>query len=359
MRQIWVTATGPPEVLRLREAPTPAPATDQVMVEVAYAGINFADIMARLGAYAGGPRVPFVPGLEAAGIVRAVGPESGSSAAALLGRKVVALVPTGGYSEQLCVPLAQAVPIPDDMPLEVAAALPVAYLTAYQALWVMGSVRAGNYVLVLGAGGSLGLAAVELCHLLGATVLAAASPGKHQTLIDRGVRHVIDYRSADLAVAVETITGGAGADLILDPLGAAHWRRSYAMLAPTGRLVLCGNAAAVPGMGPRPLAKLGADLRVVLSLFPALRLILDNRAVLGVHLGRMWQAGERVRSWLQQLFSWWQEGRLHPYAGRMFDLADAAAAHSVIQRRENIGKVLLSAAPDLAPAEDSDCAAAL
>ena len=249
------------------------------------------------------------------------------------------------YADGITLPVGQVVGLPDGVSLEAAAALPVAYLTAYQALVVMGSVRADSRVLVIGAGGGLGVAAVQVCRHLGATVLAAASSNKHQHLIDSGVRHVIDYREANLATAVATITDGEGVDLVLEPRGAAAWQESYRMLAPGGRLVICGNAAAVPDRTPRPLAALLANLRFATTSFSALRLARDNRAVMGIHLGELWHAERRVRAWFDTLLRWTAEGAVAPRIDKVFPLERAADAHTYLHARRNVGKVLLATHP--------------
>ena len=344
-RQVWVTRSGPPDALQLRATELPPPGPDQARVAVSYAGVNFADIAARVGVYHGAPRPPFVPGFELSGTIAELGEPTatGTSDWPRPGAAVVALSRYGGYADHVNLPLQQLLPLPADFSLQTAAAMPIAFLTAYQALVVMGSVRTGSRVLIIGAGGGLGLAAVEICHVMEATVLAASSAHKHQHLIDRGVRHVIDYITADVATAVDTITHGEGVDVVLEPRGAASWPTSYAMLAATGRLIICGNAAAVPDLRPRPLATLVANLRFAVASFSGLRLVRDNRAVMGVHLGQMWGASARVRQWLQILLEWVEGGRLKPHVDRVFALERAAAAHTYIQNRSNTGKVLLRA----------------
>jgi NADPH:quinone reductase-like Zn-dependent oxidoreductase len=345
-RQVWVTRSGPPDALQTRSAELRPPAPGEARIAVSHAGVNFADIAARVGAYPGAPRPPFVPGFELSGTIAELGELLAGARPAWQqpGAAVVAFTRYGGYADHSNVPVDQLFPLPAGFSMQTAAALPIAYLTAYQALVVMGSVRPGSRVLIVGAGGGLGLAAVEICRVMQATVLAAASSHKHQHLIDQGVRHVIDYRVADLATAVATITNGEGVDLVLEPRGAGAWSSSYALLAPSGRLVIVGNAAAVPDLRPRPLATLIANLRFAVAGFSGLRLVQDNRAVVGVHLGKMWGAASRVRQWLEILLGWVEAGKLQPHVDKIFPLDRAADAHTYIQSRRNIGKVLLRAA---------------
>lgn len=344
--QVWATRAGPPGVLEARDERQPRPAgrdlaEGEVHIDVAYAGVNFADLAARVGTYQSAPRFPFVPGFEVSGRVAA-----SADVRLAPGTRAVAFTRFGGYADRVTISADHVVPLPDVVSLDAAAALPVAYLTAYQALVVMGSVRPESRVLVIGAGGGVGLAAVQLCRRLGATVLAAASSNKHQHLIDSGVRHVIDYREANLPTAIGTITNDEGVDMVLEPRGAAAWRESYGMLAPGGRLVICGNTAAVPAANPRPLAALVANLRFVATSFSALRLAKDNRAVMGIHLGELWHAAQRVRGWFDTLLRWTAEGSVVPHIDRVFPLSRAGDAHSYLHARRNIGKVLLAVNPE-------------
>src|SRR6201988_183847 len=158
MRQVWITPVGPPEVLELREAPDPVPKPGEVQIRVRAVGVNFADIMARLGLYPDAPKLPAVVGYEVAGDIAAVG----DGASRTIGEKVFAITRFGGYSDVICVPAAQAIPLPEGMTYAEGAAIPVNYLTAYQMLVQMGSVKAGERVLVHSAAGGVGLASIDL-----------------------------------------------------------------------------------------------------------------------------------------------------------------------------------------------------
>ena len=199
MRQIWIPKAGPPEVLELREAPDPQPGRGEVRVRVQAAGINFADIMGRLGIYPDLPPMPVVVGYEVGGRVDAVGE---GVAADWIGRDVSAMTRFGGYSDVICVPQQQALRRPEGMSAEEGAALPVNYITAYMLVVVMGGLRSGETVLVHSAGGGVGIAAVQLAKHLGASVIGTASPGKHPFLSKLGVAHCIDYRSEDFEARV-------------------------------------------------------------------------------------------------------------------------------------------------------------
>ncbi len=338
MRQVWITRKGPPEVLQVRAGPDPEPAEGQVRVRVAAAGVNFADLMMRLGVYPDAPPLPAVPGYEVAGVVDAVGPRLETD---LVGRPVVAAVRFGGYADVLCLPVRQVFPLPAGVDPLRAAALPVNYLTAWQMLEVMARVREGDVVLVHGAAGGVGLAAVELCRRRGARVIGTASPAKHDFLRERGVELVLDSRRERFAAAVRAACGGRGCDLVLESRAGRWIKESYAALARTGRLVLFGFSAAAPG--PRP--SLPATLRTLaqvpwLSLNPV-RLMNDNRGVMGVNLGRMWDAAA-VADWLRELVGLLGAGEISPQVDRTFPLERAADAHRHLHERRNIGKVLLT-----------------
>ena len=193
LNRVWITKRGPPDVLRIREEPDPGPARGEIRVRVSHAGVNFADVMARLGLYPEAPPLPFVPGYEISGTVDAVGEGTDES---WLGRRVTAVTRFGGYADLVCLPPALAVPTPDSVPDDAAASLPVNYLTAHQMLHRVCAVREGETVLVHGAAGGVGTAAVQLCGIVGARVIGTASTGKHDLLRESGVEPV-DSRSKD------------------------------------------------------------------------------------------------------------------------------------------------------------------
>ncbi|MFP4324047.1 MAG: alcohol dehydrogenase catalytic domain-containing protein, partial [Anaerolineales bacterium] len=191
MRQIWIPKAGPPDVLTVREAPDPQPQAGEVRVRVAYSGVNFADVLARMGLYPDAPPLPTVVGYEVSGTVEALGEGVASD---WDGARVMVLTRFGGYSDVVCVSTEQVWRLPDTITLENAAALPVNALTAYQMLVAMGRVNPGDKVLVHGAAGGVGWIAVQMAQILGATVYGTASPGKHQDLFQIGVEECLNYR---------------------------------------------------------------------------------------------------------------------------------------------------------------------
>jgi len=336
VRSVWITRTGPPEVMEVRETPDPAPGPGQALIRVRASGVNFADVMARLGLYPDAPPRPCVVGYEVAGTVEAVGP--GVDVDLAVGRRVVALTRFGGYAEAIAVPAAQVFPLRDTMPFEEAAAIPVNYLTAVLMLRHFGNVKRGERVLVHAAAGGVGMAAIQLCRIAGAEVIGTASAGKHALLREAGVAHAIDYRTQDFETEVRRLTGGRGVDIVLDATGA--FRKSYRCLAPLGRLVCFGVSGAATGVKPSRLA--AVKRLVTLPWFHPIRLMNDNKAVIGVNLGHLWNHIELLRDEMLALLDDWAAGRIRPVVGKTFPLAEAAAAHRYIQERQNVGKVVLT-----------------
>lgn len=338
MRQIWIPRPGPPEVLELREAPDPVPGAGQVRIRVEAAGVNFADILGRMGIYPDLPRMPVVVGYEVAGRVDRVGAGVDD---AWLDRDVLSLTRFGGYSDTVCVPIGQVAPRPEGMSAQEGAAMPVNYLTAYQLIVVMGGLRAGETVLVHSAGGGVGIAATQLARHLGATVIGTASSGKHAFLTERGVAHAIDYRTEDFEARVREVTGGRGVELVLDAVGGTSFTKSFRSLAPTGRLGMFGISSAATGKKRR----WGALLKTIVTMpwlrFTPVGLMNQNKGVFGVNLGHLWGETTRVHGWLERLLDLYQQGAVRPVIAATFPFDEAAQAHHYIQDRKNLGKVLL------------------
>jgi NADPH:quinone reductase-like Zn-dependent oxidoreductase len=338
MRQIWITKAGSPEVLAVREAPDPQPAAGEMRIRVEASGVNFADVMGRMGAYPDLPPIPVVPGYEVAGVIDAVGPGVDAS---WVGRNVLALTRFGGYADLICVPERQVFPRPDDMSAEQGAAIPVNYFTAWQLIVVMGGLKAGETVLIHSAGGGVGIAATQIAKHVGARVIGTASAAKHAELHDFGVDHLIDYRTEDFEKRAREITQGRGVELILDAVGGASFKKGYRLLAPTGRLGMFGVSSAVTGK-TRSLSGFVSMLTGTPWLqFNPLALINANKGVFGVNLGHMWAEVDRIRGWADQIQALWRQGAIRPKIARTFSFDEAPAAHHFIQDRKNIGKVLL------------------
>jgi len=334
MRSVWIPKAGPPEILEVRDGPDPVPRDGEVLIRVRASGINFADVSARMGFYPDAPPTPCVVGYEVSGVV-----ERGAGDLRD-GQRVLALTRFGGYAEAVAVPAAQVFPVPDAMSFEEAAAVPVNYLTAVLMLHRFANVKTGETVLVHAAAGGVGMAAIQLCRARGAEVIGTASASKHQALREAGVRDAIDYRTEDFEAAVKRLTNGRGVDVVLDATGA--FRKSYRCLAPLGRLVCFGLSSASSGTEPSKLRALAAVLK--LPFFHPIKLMNDNKAVMGVNLGHLWDHIDLLRREMVELLAGYGEGRIRPVVGKTFPLTDAAAAHRYMQERRNVGKVVLTVA---------------
>jgi NADPH:quinone reductase-like Zn-dependent oxidoreductase len=324
-------------VLEVREAPDPEPGPGEVRIRVRAAGLNFAEVMARLGLYPDAPKPPCVVGYEAAGVVDALGAGVTSPAA---GTRVLALSRFGAHADTLCVPATQAVPMPEGMSFEEGAALPVNYITAYHMLFRVGALRPGERVLVHMAAGGVGLAAMQLCRTVERVVtFGTASASKHDALRAEGCAHPIDYRSVDYAQEVLRLTGGKGVDMVLDSLGGKDWKKGYDLLRPAGRLIAFGFANMASGER-RSLVHL-ARQAISVPFFTPLGLMDNNRSIAGVSIGHLWSEMEMLNEEMTALLSLYKEGKIQPHIDRTFPFADAASAHRRIQDRKNVGKVVL------------------
>jgi NADPH:quinone reductase-like Zn-dependent oxidoreductase len=336
MRQVVIPRHGPPEVFEVREVPDPVAADGEVRIRVRAAGINFSDVLARIGLYPDAPKPPVVVGYEVAGVVEGVGAGVTSLQD---GDRVVALTRFGGYADRVVVPAAQVFRFPDALSDAEAAAVPVTYLTAALALYRMAALTAGESVLVHNAGGGLGIAATQLARLRRARVIGTASASKHDALRSFGVDETIDYRHADVEQEVRRITRGRGVDVVLDPIGAKSFDVSYRLLAPLGRLIMVG-VSSVAG-------EQRSNWRLLrtwwnMPSFNPLSLMNRNRGVFGLNLGHLWDERRHLQPIMELLMTELSAGRLQPIVAKTFPLERAADAHRFIQNRANIGKVVLT-----------------
>jgi NADPH:quinone reductase-like Zn-dependent oxidoreductase len=337
MRQIYITGQGGPEKLQIRETPDPQPQADELRIRVKASGINFADIMARQGLYPDAPKIPCVVGYEVSGNVDAAGPGASQD---WIGRDVIALTRFGGYADTVVVPEKQVFGKPASLSYEQCAAIPVNYLTVWQLLVVMGSLSADETLLIHNAGGGVGLAAIDVARHIGAKIIGTASSGKHAFLKERGLHDAIDYRSQDWPTELARLTDGRGVELIIDPIGGGHWKRSYQALRHTGRLGMFGVSAASDSGRFATLKLVGAALGM--PFFHPLALMNQNRAVFGVNVGHLWHEKEKIRSWMNKLLEGVAEGWVRPHVDKSFPFAQAGEAHAYIEARRNIGKVVLT-----------------
>ena len=332
---VSITKAGSPSVLKIRDIEMPVPKEGEVCVEVYYAGINFADTLMRLGLYQPRPPFPFTPGYEVSGVIHSLGPGVSELE---VGQRVVAAMPTGGQCSHVAVKASRVIPIPDEMGLDEAAAMPVTYLTAHHMLHYLGHLKKGETVLIHGGAGGVGTAALQLCQWAGIEQVWATASG-HKADIIRSFGGVpIDRHDEDFTKIVKEATDGRGVDHILDPIGGDNLARSLGCLAEGGKLYTYGLSSAAP-TSKRSLLKAFFALRKT-PKFDALRLMTRNRGVFGVHMGT-WKDEEAMAHQLYRIMEGVKEGHLRPVIDSVFDAKDVAKAHQHIHDAKNIGKVLL------------------
>ncbi len=321
MKAVVCSEWGGPHKLRLGELPLPEPKAGEVRLQVRAAGVNFPDALIIQRKYQMQPPLPFVPGTEVAGIVDAVG--EGVSLAK--GTRVVAFVGTGGFAEYVCVNAALTIPLPAGVPDEVAAGFTMTYATSRHALADRAQLKAGETLLVLGAGGGVGLAAVELGKLAGARVIAAASTDeKLAACREAGADALINYSTLDLREAVRTLTEGRGADVIFDPVGGGYTEPALRALAWRGRLLVVGFAN-----GEIP------SLRINL-------LLLKEASLVGVYWGEFAKREPRKNAqMIGELMGWLAQDRLKPRVSHVYPLHETPRALDELLHRRAIGKLVI------------------
>ncbi|MGA3292829.1 MAG: zinc-binding dehydrogenase [Candidatus Acidiferrales bacterium] len=342
MRALVVRRYGPPNVFELQQVPDPQPKAGEALIRVRSVGVNFADLLQRMGLYPGTPKPPFVPGLEIAGVIEKIaeGGKAGEGEALKVGDAVMALPQFNAYAEWVTAPVTQIHRLPAGMTFDDGAAILVNYLTAYHSMFTMGNLQLGDRILIHGAAGGVGIAAVQLARAKGLVILGTAGPSKQEYLRKIGVHHPIDYTKGEIVQTVLKYAPG-GVELVMDPIGGKSWAQSYECLGPVGRLVVYGFSAAAGADGKRsPLRALRAYIET--PRFHPLKLMAKNAAVIGVNLGQVRARGALVRSELSEIVSLYAEGKVKPVIGKTFPLEEGAAAHQYIHDRKNIGKVILS-----------------
>jgi NADPH:quinone reductase-like Zn-dependent oxidoreductase len=337
-----VTRYGGPDVLEVREKPAVACGPAQVRIEVAFAGVNFADLAARAGLYGPAPHPPFAPGFEVAGTVTEAGETSGLA----VGDRVLSGTRFGGYASELIVKGARARRLPEGMSLEEGAALVAQYLTAYHALTRVAHARPGETVLVHACAGGVGTAAVQLCKAFGLRSIGTSSADEKLAYArGQGLEVGINYAREDFEKAVRRAFP-SGVDVALDANGGASFGKSFRCLATGGRLVVYGAAAALPSA--RTLEAVREWPRAVWEFarqrwFHPFELIERNVSVAGLQILLLWDDLELLGAELDALLGLYREGKIRPVIDRVFPLVDAASAHRYLAERRTRGKVLLAA----------------
>ena len=322
MRALTCQEFDQPETLTVQQKPDPVPGPGEVVIEVAAAGVNYPDALMVMGQYQVRPPLPFVPGAEAAGTVSAVGE---GVTHLRPGQAVVAFTGTGAFSTHLVAPAAQAIPLPPGFALEVAAGLPLAYGTVLHALIQRGQLQSGETLLVLGAAGGVGLAAVMIGKALGAKVIAAVSTEeKAETVRQHGADEVIRYDHEDLRERLKAITGKAGVDVVFDPVGDRYAEPAFRSLGWGGRYLVIGFAG-----GQIPQLALNLPL-------------LKGSSLVGVFWGEFAKRDPRANAAnMARLLGWIAEGKVKPLVSARYPLERGPEAMRALLNREVTGKVVI------------------
>ncbi len=338
MRALVITENGAPDVLRVEQRPDPVPGPGEVRIEVRAAGVNFADLMARVGIYPDAPKPPSVVGYEVAGEVDSLGEGVDE---VQIGDRVIAGTRFGGYAELVVTRAANVVALPEGWSYEEGAALPVNYATAYAGLVRFGALGEGERALIHAAAGGVGIAATQIAKLRGAEVFGTASPAKHDAIRAQGVDHPIDYRTQDFRREVRRQTGEKRPlDLALDAVGGSSFRKSFSLLRAGGRLVLFGASSAMTG----DRRDIPGSLKMLATtpIFHPLQLMSSSRAVIGLNLLTLWDDRGTLDEYIEPLREWAEAGRIRPVVAETFPLERGADAHRYVQEGRNTGKVVLT-----------------
>ena len=323
VRAVVITAPGGPEVLNLEEVPDPVPAEGEVVVEVAAAGVNPADVMQRQGFYPPPPGASAYPGLECSGRIAAVGPGVSGWRE---GDSVCALMAGGGYAERVAVPAGQLLPIPGGVSLIDAAALPEVACTVNASVFGQARLAPGEVLLVHGGSGGIGTMAIQLAKARGALVACTAgTPAKLERCRELGADLAISYRDQDFVTAVRDFTGGRGADVILDIIGAPYLARNIEALATSGRLLQISTRD-----GVRAEVDLGVLMRKRISIFAS---TLRARPVA--------EKAVIVADVREQVWPLVAAGQVGPVIDRRLPLAEAGQAQLLLEHGTHVGKILL------------------
>jgi NADPH2:quinone reductase len=322
MKAVVFDKLGGPEVLHLADIPKPEAAPGTVVVRVRSAGINFADTLFRQGQYLMQPKLPDVPGFEAAGEIDSVG----AGVTNLKPGMRVAGMGSRTYAEYAVVPAVQAIPIPDSMSFDDGAAFPIQVLTAWHMLHTCHHTTPGQTVLVHSAAGGVGIVAVQIAKAAGARVIGTVSSDSKAELAKKyGADDVINYATRDFAEETNRITGGRGADLILDAVGATTFEKGLGCVAPFGHVILYGRAGGPPGP---------------LNMF---RLFEKSAKVSGFTLYAVSPLPEVMRRGIEESLKLIAQDKLKLLVGKKFPLAEAAEAHRFMESRQSTGKLVLNA----------------
>ncbi|XP_032934639.2 synaptic vesicle membrane protein VAT-1 homolog [Catharus ustulatus] len=344
-RALVLTGHGGYDKVKLQTRRGADPRPGEVSVSVRACGLNFADLMGRQGVYPRLPPLPFCPGMECAGTIRALGEGVRDRQ---VGDKVMVLALSGLWQEVVNVPVNQTFPMPEGMSFEEAAALLVNYITAYMILFDFGNLRPNQSVLIHMAAGGVGTAAIQLCKTVeNVTIFGTASASKHDFLKESGVAHPIDYRTMDYAEEIRKISP-KGVDIVLDPLGGSDTAKAFNLLKPMGKVINYGVANLITGQ-KKSLMAMAKTWWNQFSI-TALQLINQNKAVCGYNLGYLDEEVELLGGVVAELVNLYTQGKIKPKVDSVWPFDQVADAMRQMQEKKNVGKVIL--VPE-APKEES------
>jgi NADPH2:quinone reductase len=323
MRAVLCKEWGGPEKLVVEEVPAPPTRAGAVRVAVRAAGLNFADLLLIAGQYQEKPSFPFTPGAEAAGVVTEVGAGVNNIK---VGDRVIVLAGLGAFAEEIVVDAARVMPMPAKMDFAAAAGFPIAYGTSHGALDWRARLQPGEWLLVYGAAGGVGLTAVEIGKAMGARVIACASGVEKLAVAkEHGADLLIDYSREDIRERVKEITSGRGANVVYDPVGGDAFDAALRSIAWEGRIVIIGFAS---GRIPQ---------------IPANIALVKNLSIIGFYWGSYQsRKPELLQQSFAHLFRWFEEGKLKPHVSQRFDLKDVTNALELMHQRRSTGKVVLT-----------------
>lgn len=322
MKAIVCEQWGLPDTLNVQEIANPQPAPGQVVVDVQAAGVNFPDVLIVQGKYQFKPTLPFTPGSELAGIVRSVADDVTTFKP---GDRVIAFTPIGAFGQQIALPVHALIPMPPALDFETAAAITLTYGTSHHAVVDRAALKAGETMLILGAAGGVGLAAIEIGKALGARVIAAASTNEKLAVCRaHGADAVINYSREDLREAIKTLTDGKGPDVIYDPVGGDYSEPAFRSIGWRGRYLVVGFANG-------DIPKLPLNLA-----------LLKGASLVGVFWGEFVKREPKASlAAMRQLMGWLQEGKIKPRVSGRYALADTAHALNDMAARKVTGKVVI------------------
>ena len=338
MKQAVVTKFGDPSVIKIRDIDIPEPKDNEIRIKVDFSGINFAEIMMRMGLYPGAGKPPCPIGAEASGTIDKIGKNVSSKLE--INQKVMTFSFQGTHASYICVPSNVVMPIPEFYNMKEAAGFPVIFFTAYMMLFDLGNIKPKDRILIHGGGGGMGTTLIQFCNSIGTTIHTTSSAWKHEKLYNLGVDKCVDYLKNNYLQKLTSMSREIGGyDIIIDPLGGESWKQSYKLLSSMGKLIIYGDQSFVSGYKRSIITMLKEYFTV--PKFNTLELISKNKSIMGFHLGRLKNSESKLELAEKSLIKIINEHKIKPTIDKMFPYDQIPEAHKYIQDRKNLGKVLI------------------